>query len=268
MCKKLCLLFSLFFLIENAFSQTTPHHDFPTAQPTSLKAGINTNAMPLKWFHIHEPNINGPGDCSIMLSTGSDGVFANYGHIAFTSDLSLQNYTLIKTQVPADYGNLVIQASEKAEDIILTTRNQVGHIRFATTETSQGTDIERVTIRPDGKVGIGVTNPQSELAVNGNICAHEITVSLSGAPCWADTVFSDDYDLLPLEELEILIEENGHLPEVPTSEEVEQTGINLGEMQVTLLKKIEELTLYVIELNNENIELKKKLEQVIISIGE
>lgn len=80
------------------------------------------------------------------------------------------------------------------------------------------------------------------LSVNGKVRATEVQVYTG----WADYVFEDDYKLNTLEEVESYIEENGHLPDVPDADEVEADGIPLGEMNATLLRKIEELTLYTI----------------------
>ncbi|OQP65912.1 hypothetical protein A3860_15080 [Niastella vici] len=96
-------------------------------------------------------------------------------------------------------------------------------------------------------VGIGTTNPQAKLAVNGTICATKVRVAQTG--CWADYVFNTGYRLRPLSEVEQYINQNHHLPEVPSTEEVEKNGLDVGDNQATLLKKIEELTLYVIEQN-------------------
>ena len=66
-----------------------------------------------------------------------------------------------------------------------------------------------------------------------------------------DYVFEKNYDLRPLTEVEAYINQNKHLPEIPAAKEMEQNGVNLGEMNMMLLKKVEELTLYVIELKKE-----------------
>lgn len=99
----------------------------------------------------------------------------------------------------------------------------------------------------DGQVGIGTTDPGNyKLAVEGNICARKVRVT--EAPFWSDFVFESDYQLMSLEEVEAFIEQNGHLPGVPSAEEVESDGVDLLEMNAILLQKIEELTLYIIEL--------------------
>ena len=106
----------------------------------------------------------------------------------------------------------------------------------------------------DGRIGIGTSNPQSTLAVNGKITAKEVEVTLNG---WADFVFKPDYKLLPLSEVEKFIKEHRHLPGVPSETEILSKNQNLGEMNALLMQKIEELTLYVIELKKELEEVKK-----------
>ncbi|MBL4663021.1 MAG: hypothetical protein JKY22_05595 [Flavobacteriaceae bacterium] len=86
-----------------------------------------------------------------------------------------------------------------------------------------------------------------KLSVNGKMRAETVKVYTD----WADFVFEKDYDLLKLEEVENFINENGHLKDIPNAETVAQNGIELGEMNKLLLQKIEELTLYVIQLNKE-----------------
>jgi hypothetical protein len=107
-----------------------------------------------------------------------------------------------------------------------------------------------------GNVGIGTTNPGSfKLAVEGKIWAKEVQVALTNPG--PDYVFEPTYNLKPLAEIETYIKENKHLPEVPSAKEMEANGVQLGEMNMLLLKKVEELTLYVIELKKEVAELKE-----------
>ncbi len=94
-----------------------------------------------------------------------------------------------------------------------------------------------------GNVGIGTTAPDSKLAVNGDIHAQEVKVDLVG---WPDYVLKEGYDLPSLKEVEQHIREKGHLINIPSATEVEENGIQLGEMNKLLLEKIEELTLYTI----------------------
>lgn len=96
-----------------------------------------------------------------------------------------------------------------------------------------------------------------ELFVKKGIRTQKVKVDLA-AGVWADYVFEKDYDLKSLEEVEAFINENGHLPNVLSAEEVKNEGLNLGEMDAKLLEKIEELTLYVIELKKEINELKAR----------
>lgn len=107
-------------------------------------------------------------------------------------------------------------------------------------------NIDVLSLRSDGRVGIGTTNPDQALTVKGKIHSEEIIVDLNVPG--PDYVFEEDYDLPTLSEIEAFIKANKHLPEVPSAEEMETNGISLGEMNMLLLKKIEELTLYQIEL--------------------
>ena len=86
------------------------------------------------------------------------------------------------------------------------------------------------------------------LTVDGEILAEGITIQNSTS--WPDYVFEDDYDLRSLEEVDAFVQENKHLPGVPSAKEVED-GVSVGEMQRVLLEKVEELTLYMIEQDKE-----------------
>lgn len=128
------------------------------------------------------------------------------------------------------------------------------------TSCSGGLCLNRFTIMDDGNVGIGTTTPAAKLTVNGNILAHKIKVSLN--PNWPDYVFEKTYPLPSLQEVEKHIEQFRHLPDVPSAKEVEENGIDLGTNQAVLLKKIEELTLYLIEQDKKINALEKEVRQL------
>ena len=128
----------------------------------------------------------------------------------------------------------------------------------------------------DGNIGIGTTDTKGyKLAVNGKILAQEVKVEVSP---WPDYVFSKSYQLSTLLETEKHIKEKGHLPGIPSAEEVKANGIDLGEMDAKLLQKIEELTLHLIDIKKEtdllkttvnnlrtdNLELKSRLKKLTI----
>jgi hypothetical protein len=99
----------------------------------------------------------------------------------------------------------------------------------------------------NGSVGIGTTAPDQKLTVKGKIHAEEVIVDLN-VPV-ADYVFAKDYVLMPLHKVEQYVQQNSHLPDIPSATEIKEQGLSMGEMQNKLLKKIEELTLYAIEQN-------------------
>ncbi|ELR68658.1 hypothetical protein C900_00169 [Fulvivirga imtechensis AK7] len=76
--------------------------------------------------------------------------------------------------------------------------------------------------------------------------SEEVVVKLQSS--WPDYVFEENYNLTPLQDLEIYLKENKHLPGIPDAKTVEEEGVKLGEMNAKLLEKVEELTLYIIEL--------------------
>jgi hypothetical protein len=105
---------------------------------------------------------------------------------------------------------------------------------------------EAMRIKGNGSVGIGTIDPgTSKLAVEGTIAARRIKVTQSGT--WPDFVFDTEYKLPSLQEVEVFIKVNRHLPDVPSAAEVTKEGQDVGEMNRILLQKIEELTLHLIE---------------------
>jgi hypothetical protein len=128
----------------------------------------------------------------------------------------------------------------------------------ATQWATNGTNINYVT----GNVGIGTATTDAKLTVKGNIHANEVKIDLNGAVA-PDYVFEPTYDLKPLAEIETYIKENKHLPEVPSAKEMEKNGVQLGEMNMLLLKKVEELTLHAIEQNKKMNDQQLRIQELI-----
>lgn len=106
-------------------------------------------------------------------------------------------------------------------------------------------------------VGIGTTAPDAKLSVNGTIHTKEVKVDLTG---WPDYVFKPKYKLPALTEVKTYLDKNQHLPDMPSAAEVEKNGVNLGEIIKVQTKKIEELTLYLIEKDKQLAAQNKKIE--------
>ena len=132
-----------------------------------------------------------------------------------------------------------------------------------------------------GNTGVGTYTPNAKLHVNGTmliggnsdriatgynlsvagkIIAEEVKVQLKAS--WPDYVFADNYNLMPIEDLEKSIRQHKHLPNIPAAAEVEKEGISLGDMNKRLMEKVEELTLYIIDLNKKNNALTERVQQL------
>ncbi|TGE20609.1 hypothetical protein E5K00_21685 [Hymenobacter aquaticus] len=117
------------------------------------------------------------------------------------------------------------------------------------TRTGGGGWVSQLRITQDGKVQIGAQMPQSQpdyrLCVDGKIVAQSLYITNPSG--WADYVFEPSYVRMPLKEVKSYVARYKHLPEVPTTADVQQNGVDLTAMNVLLLKKLEELTLHLIE---------------------
>ena len=127
-------------------------------------------------------------------------------------------------------------------------------------KTSYGSFGPHILIkRNSGDIAIGGENFAAgyKLSIEGKVICEEVRVSLNED--WPDYVFGDDYSLLPITALEKHINEKGHLPNIPAAEEIQSSGIELGEMQRLMMEKIEELSLYIIQQEKRITELEEKL---------
>jgi hypothetical protein len=134
------------------------------------------------------------------------------------------------------------------------------HNGFGIYEETGGLEGYRLFIKEGGNIGVGTMDPgQYKLAVEGNLGARKVIVTKAS---WADYVFEPTYKLPSLKEVEVFIKQHKHLPDVPTAKEVEKNGLDVGENQAILLKKIEELTLYIIELKKENERMNERINKL------
>lgn len=115
-----------------------------------------------------------------------------------------------------------------------------------------------MTATTSGNVGIATADPQYPLSVNGVIQAKEVIVNTG----WSDYVFEPNYKVQPLTEVAAFIKANHHLPGIPSQAEVAAKGVSVGEMESKLLAKVEELTMHMIQLEQENRTLAQKVAQL------
>ena len=235
------------------------------------------------WYHAHEGDgksgtayiqardKSGSSNISIQLRTQNNGKIVNALRITNPGNVGIGT-TAPKSllHVNGDYygkGHVWYHAHEgdgKSGTAYIQARDKSGssNISIQLRTQNNGKIVNALRITKEGKVGIGTTGEnfgKYKLAVEGAIGAREVEVKQGN---WADFVFEDDYELKDLNEVESFINENKHLPDVPSEKEVTENGINLGQMDAILLQKIEELTLYMIEVKKENESLKAEIEEL------
>jgi hypothetical protein len=201
------------------------------------------------------------------LNTASGFFTGNVG-IGTTNPSNVQGWSKVLDVAGTDHSKILATANNATFKTGLFTHSSwQGGGGFVGTESNHtlfliaGYD-PKMTILTNGNVGVGTKNPDAKLTVNGDIHASEVRVNTS-IPV-PDYVFTNDYKLKTLQEVENYIKENSHLPEIPSAKEIEKNGLFLAEMNMNLLKKVEEVTLYLIQQNKEIEELRAQVKALSI----
>ncbi|MGN6646761.1 MAG: hypothetical protein ACTHJT_09530 [Cytophaga sp.] len=232
----------------NASGTYTPH-----------TSSINFNALGTTQYKIYM-NIN-PNCSNGLLNLGNaiSGPGIHIGKNTMTFSSTLANATC-GNDVPVEYLFDGVTGIKQLE-VGLTTSD----LRNSTFSIPTGYTFHVASGASyfNDKVVIGTTNTSlptgtHKLYVGGSMVSEEIFVKLQAN--WPDFVFSPQYKLRPLSEVKTFITQNNHLPDVPAACEVEESGVATGEMLTIQMKKIEELTLYMIQMQEENEALKKRIE--------
>jgi len=214
-------------------------------------------------------NVESSGNLKIG-GGGSNFIIGNLG-IGVTNPSNNQGWDKVLDVAGANHSKILATSENSLYKVgIFSHSSWYGGGGFIGTESNHNlhfiTDNNaKMSVLRNGNVGIGSLNPTNKLDVNGTIHAKEVKVDMDG---WSDFVFKKEYNLPTLEEVEKHIAEKGHLENIPSEKEVLQNGINLGEMNARLLQKIEEMTLYMIEMKKENEKQNqeiKKLRSIILS---
>jgi hypothetical protein len=250
--------------------------------------GIGTTNPTAGWLQI-----NGSVDLLTLYSNGGVAQFNAYNNSDFriiqrsNAAMTLWTNTTERMRIDAS-GNVAIGTTNTSEKFTVSDPNiavnsssgvvkilfdsgagggalgfeketfNTGGLRFYT-QYGFGSTTEKMRITAEGNIGIGTTTPDALLAVAGTIHTKEVKVDLTG---WPDYVFKPTYKLLTLLELKTYIDHNQHLPDMPSEVEVAKNGINLGEMNKLLTKKVEELTLYLIDKDKQLGDQQRKNEQL------
>jgi len=252
------------------FGITSHNADIGYSTGTTTNANIRflTNGSP-KMYLRHDGNLGiGTIDPKEKLSV----IGQNVSFYSQTSYNQLQLGRSVNESVKLNVGDnhMFLDYNQDSD----ANTSHILHIRNLANGTSSDNDIrfstggaERITIKSGGNIGIGTIDPKEKLSVNGTILSKKVRVSIAPGD-WSDYVFASGYNLQSLIEVETFIKANKHLPDVPSAKEVVANGLDLGDMDATLLKKVEELTLYLIQENKDKEALKKENKELRSTLDE
>lgn len=226
---------------QNTFPPTGNVGIGTTSPAAHLEVVKNVNGTNSAYFL----NQNTSANARVFILVGEQPVGMKYGTFAHHSSGYVSQW--------GDYSSASSTwlSGNDVNGLNIIAGNQQGKIVFGTSTT------EKMRLTNSGNLAIGTTDTKGfKLGVNGKIAATEVKVAMYSN--WSDFVFHQNYDLPTLKEVEQYIQEQGHLKDIPSAEEIKENGFFLGEMDSKLLQKIEELTLYTIQQYKDIENLKKE----------
>lgn len=242
-------LINMLFAIAYSYSQWTSNGNniFPSSLSSRVLIGTKSDADSASLTINTNRSYNAYGNQVAIKISGNDP------YIFFNDSRNVQKAWIGLRQ--SNGGDFIISNNPN---------NQTGRIVLRTYQNSNiemiTNSLTRMIIDGSGNVAMGsdFTNPNYKLEVKGSIRAYEVLVQTG----WSDYVFDKNYQLRSLSDVEKYIAQNKHLPDVPSAAEVETNGVQVGQMDSILIKKVEELTLYIIDQNKQIQELQRKVSQL------
>lgn len=233
-----------------------------TASPTTKLDVRGSMSIGTSKLLTINPDYPGSGELPSGTYLGTNG--SNALAFAPSADLGTSGTKVVFSYHSTGWLSAIEYANVSSGYANLLLMKSGGNVGIGTTTPNSNASLDvNGNIFSNGKIAIGTTDMTKissySLAVNGSAIFTKAVVKLSSA--WPDYVFKENYKLPKLDSLEQFIKSNGYLPEMPNAEEVTKNGIDLGNNQALLLKKIEELTLIVIE-QNKRIEILERENQL------
>lgn len=215
---------------------------------------LSTENMGVNIFNISDEGKITAYDMRLRDNKGSGETFFNTNHIDDLSFIELKKDWSFLSFSDSDQSNehpngvWAIEYEPIAEGLNFWKPfpNETGHGNYF------------LFLANDGNIGMGTDCTPYKLNVDGIIGAREVIVEIDD---WCDYVFEEEYPLMALSEVKTFINDNGHLPKISPAIEIETEGLNLGDIQKLQMEKIEELTLYTIEQQEQLDEQKELLEK-------